>query len=60
MKLGKSLQIVPKIMKDNGGGYRDRTGDLLHAMQALSQTELIPPTSIIILLYCSHIVKSEN
>jgi hypothetical protein len=28
----------------NGGGYRDRTGDLLHAMQALSQSELIPQT----------------
>ncbi len=28
-----------------GGGYRDRTDDLLNAIQALYQTELIPQTS---------------
>ena len=30
------------IEKDSGGGKRDRTADLLHAMQALSQLSYTP------------------
>ena len=31
-----------------GGDYRDRTGDLLHAMQALSQLSYTPERSAIL------------
>ena len=29
--------VFVTLIRANGGEYRDRTGDLLHAMQALSQ-----------------------
>ncbi len=33
------------LSKISGGGKRDRTADLLHAMQALSQLSYTPETS---------------
>ena len=33
----KALHISVQCFLRSGGEYRDRTGDLLHAMQALSQ-----------------------
>ena len=32
----------PSTLRHNGGGKRDRTADLLHAMQALSQLSYTP------------------
>ena len=33
----QSEHIAEQCVRFGGGEYRDRTGDLLHAMQALSQ-----------------------
>ena len=41
---------VPRSRDFSGGGSRDRTGDLLNAIQALSQLSYTPtlPTNVII------------
>ena len=40
--LGKSARVEEEGLFDVGGANRDRTDDLLNAIQALSQTELQP------------------
>jgi hypothetical protein len=37
-----SAKTIIKLLKKIGGGKRDRTADLLHAMQALSQLSYTP------------------
>src|SRR5438477_7115201 len=37
---------VATLQSDRGGGKRDRTADLLHAMQALSQLSYTPTANI--------------
>ena len=36
------MVITGKLLKNNGGADRDRTDDLLNAIQALSQLSYIP------------------
>ena len=40
------------IEKVSGGGKRDRTADLLHAMQALSQLSYTPPHRVMLTAPC--------
>ena len=46
----KELRKIAKLRDFSGGGSRDRTGDLLNAIQALSQLSYTPtlPTNVII------------
>ena len=46
----KEFRKIAKLRDFSGGGSRDRTGDLLNAIQALSQLSYTPtlPTNIII------------
>ena len=39
------LLVIPGRPTGGGGGKRDRTADLLHAMQALSQLSYTPYTA---------------
>ena len=39
---GRNIDSDPILNILTGGGSRDRTGDLLHAMQALSQLSYTP------------------
>ena len=46
----KRFRKIAKPLDFSGGGSRDRTGDLLNAIQALSQLSYTPtlPTNVII------------
>ena len=44
MKFFKIFLLKSDLIKIFGGGKRDRTADLLHAMQALSQLSYTPIT----------------
>ena len=44
MKFFKKFLLKSVLIKIFGGGKRDRTADLLHAMQALSQLSYTPIT----------------
>ena len=41
----RSIELVKVLTEIFGGGKRDRTADLLHAMQALSQLSYTPQNS---------------
>ena len=47
------MKLIDKLLLKPGGASRDRTGDLLHAMQALSQLSYSPASK------ASHFIRAD-